>query len=240
MALSTDHSDIRAGHRLFHEKIGLYLGAAILVLLALHAFVMTCWSGPYCTTVQRPVDNFGYLFDLSRENNLPAWFSVVLLMLVAVGAAILGAATQTGRRPWYWLAVLFTYMSLDEATDLHGLWPMVFDLYAITDSPYGLFLWVVPGAVLVVVIAALFLRWVLALPRRTRAYFVVAGAVFVTGGIGFEVVGSLVADPTFFNPAYLVASTLEEVLEMAGVVIMLMGLAVQAEIIGLRVTAKGV
>ncbi|MGL5010394.1 MAG: hypothetical protein ACRC6I_10960 [Paracoccaceae bacterium] len=234
MDITQSHSHPASSGRPLHEKLGLLLGTAVLVLVALHAFVMTCWSGAYCSMVQGPVDTFGYLFDLSREKNVPAWFSVVLLMLVAVGAAVIWAVQ--GARPWFWLAVLFTYMSLDEATDLHGLWPMAFDLYGVTDSQFSRFMWVVPGAVFVFVIAALFLRWVLSLPRRTMWYFVVAGAVFVTGGIGFEVVGSLVARADYFNPAYLVASTLEEALEMAGVVIMLMGLAAHAETIGLRVT----
>jgi hypothetical protein len=224
--------------RPFHIRLGLSLAAAVLVLAALHGFVMTCWSGPVCGAIQPAVDNFGYLVDMAREKNIPAWFSVALLLTVALAAAVLGAVATVGRHGWAWLAILFGYLSLDEATDLHGLWPMLFDFYSITDGPFRLFLWVVPGAVLVVVIGLAFLRWTLALPRRTGLYFLTAGAVFVTGGIGFEVAGAMVADATFFTPAYLVAVTLEETLEMLGVVIMLTGLAAHAETIGLRVTAE--
>jgi hypothetical protein len=228
------------GRRPFHERFGLWLGLAIIVQMALHAFVMVCWSGRACGAVQSPVDHFGYMVDLSRENNIPAWFSFTLLLLVAVAAAVLSATVKSGKRPWFWLSVLFVYMSLDEATDLHGLWPKVFDLSGMVDPTYGLFLWVVPGAVLVLVIGLCFLRWVLTLPRRTKAYFLTAGAVYVTGGLGLEVLGATIADPTYFNPAYLVVSTVEEALEMLGVVIMLMGLAAHAETIGLRVTVDAV
>jgi hypothetical protein len=223
--------------RPFHIRLGLSLGAAVLVLAALHGFVMTCWSASVCTAMQPAVDNFGYLVDMAREKNIPAWFSAALLLTVAIGAAVLGAVATVGQRGWFWLAILFGYLSLDETTDLHGLWPMMFDLYGVTDGQFQLFLWVVPGAILVAIIGIAFLRWVLALPRRTRVYFLAAGTVFVTGGIGFEVVGALVADATYFTPAYLVAVTLEETLEMLGVVIMLMGLAAHADTIGLRVTA---
>jgi hypothetical protein len=224
-----------SGTRPLHHLLGLFLGAIVLLLVALHAFVMTCWSGQYCGLVQGPVNNFGYLFDLSREMNVPTWFSVLLLTLVAVAATVFWVVLHG--RAWFWLAVLFAYISLDEATDLHGLWPMAFDLSGVADDHFKLFMWVVPGAVLVLLIAMLFMRWVLTLPRRTKGYFFTAGAVFVTGGLGFEVVGSFVAEPGFFNPVYLVVMTLEEALEMAGVVIMLMGMAAHAEESGLRVTA---
>jgi hypothetical protein len=86
-----------------------------------------------------------------------------------------------------------------------------------------------PGAVVVAAVGLVALRWALSLPEQTRNAFIIAGIVYVAGGLGFELIGSQVADETFLNPAYLLASGLEETLEMCGVVIMLVGVVMHLQ-----------
>ncbi len=234
MTLLTRQQDFKSATWPLHLRFGLFCGLLLLLLVVCHATATICWSGPWCQPVQGAIDQYGYLFELSGEMNIPSWFSVILLFLVAACAAIIGYSAPAGRRPWFWLAGLFIYMSVDEIAELHGLWPVILHMEQTQDAHLNHFLWVIPGAVLVLLIAAVFLRWVLKLPKRTRNYFILAGIVFVSGGLGLEIVGSVVADPTFFNPVYLVVSTLEETLEMAGVIIMVMGLLAHGQTIGLR------
>ncbi|MGC1489317.1 MAG: hypothetical protein WA784_16165 [Albidovulum sp.] len=198
--------------------------SAILLLVAIHGLVVSCWTWGSCGVATPFAMNFGGLFDLNQEMNVPTWFSVTQLGAVTATLwCISCAAKARGQRPlpWNGLVVLFLYLSIDEMTDIHGLWGSAYLGQPIAAPVVNGFAWLVPAGVVVAVVVAIYLRWVLSLPSVTRNLFILAGAVFVTGGLGFELVGKEVADATFFNPAYILASTLEEMLEMLGVAIML-------------------
>jgi len=113
------------------------------------------------------------------------------------------------------------FMSLDEATDLHGLLRTGFEDFVIPGTRHAAFAWIIPGAGIVLVVGLLYLRWLCTLPRRTAILFFIAGTVFITGALVFETIGAFLADESFFNPSYLVAATIEEALEMYGILIML-------------------
>jgi hypothetical protein len=140
-----------------------------------------------------------------------------LLLIVALNARRIGVRSP----PWAMMTVLFTYLSMDEATDFHGLWAGLVDAEALMGESKAGFAWMVPGVIIVAIVALMAVRWVWQLPQRTRDTFILAGVVFVGGGLGLEFVGSRVVDETFYNPAYLVVATIEEALEMCGVIIML-------------------
>lgn len=206
----------------------------IVTLTGLHAGTIYCWYSQACGALMGLVDRVGYLFDLNREGNLPTWFSTVQLLLVALSVRTVGrGAREAGEwaLPWNGLAVLFVYLSLDEATDLHFYWGVGLSA---PESAADLYAWLVPGIVLSASVGLAYLRWVLSRAPRVRVHFIAAGAVYVLGAIGFEYVGSLVVDETFFNLPYLVASTIEEVLEMLGVLIMLRGVFLELDRRGLR------
>jgi hypothetical protein len=207
-------------------KIGLLLLCAVAVFVLLHGIVIACYIQIACLAPQRIINDFGYLVDMNRETNIPAWFSSGLLLCVALMLLLITLnARRLGDRnlPWALMALLFAYLSMDEATDLHGLWAGLVDAEVLMGKAKAGFAWMVPGVVIVAIVALMAVQWVWHLPRRTRNMFILAGIVFVTGGLGFEFLGSRVVDETFYNPAYLVASTIEETLEMCGVIIMLVG-----------------
>lgn len=206
-------------------SIATVLAVVIAVLIIFHSAVMVCWSTQACGAAMVPIDRFGYLFDLSREMNIPTWYSVVQLFATACAlmvAALLqkkiGSRSSVG---WWGLVVIFAYMSMDEATDTHGLWRTGFSDYVIPGTNHAAFAWIIPGVVIVGAVGLVYLRWLFSLPRRTAILFFVAGAVFVTGALVFEGIGAFLADASFFNPSYLVASTIEESLEIYGILIML-------------------
>ncbi len=114
---------------------------------------------------------------------------------------------------------MFFYMSLDEATDMHGLWRA--EGYVIPGTSHPFFSWIIPAAFVVGIVGVIYVRWLVALPRRTAVLFFIAGTVFVTGALLFEGIGAFLADETFFNASYLFASTIEETLELAGILIMI-------------------
>lgn len=121
------------------------------------------------------------------------------------------------------LGALFLYLSLDEATDLHGLLiNLVPETLSLQKARSG-FDWVLPGSIIVLLVGLSFLPWLRKLPRRTAFLFLVAAITYVFGGMGLEMVGAFVevSEPRSGNFLYTLVSTAEEALEMIGVTIML-------------------
>src|SRR5687768_11951693 len=91
----------------------------------------------------------GFL-SLSYEGNVPTWYASSLLLLCAVMPGLIASeipAAGSGRRHWWALAILFAFMSLDEAAEIHehlgGLIGTGGVLY---------FDWVIPAAIIVALV----------------------------------------------------------------------------------------
>jgi hypothetical protein len=159
------------------------------------------------------------LFHMGREANVPAWFSTVLFIFVALLLGIIAYAKTVARAAfryqWLILTVGFVYLSADEAAMLHEEFGGgVAVLFPNTVFSHG---WFVAGAIGVVLLGVVYLSFLFSLPRKTRRLFFAAGAIFVSGAIGVEALASpyelgRAGDFTF---AMLVA--LEEFLELTGV-----------------------
>ena len=163
------------------------------------------------------------LLDVNGEANIPAYFSTMLLALATALLYIIGAATKSESpkqaRPWLALAIVFLYLSADEAARFHEMARDV-PREALPDWG-GIFhwQWVIFAIPAVAILGLAFLRFLVGLPVDTRRLFVLAGAMFVTGALGLELVaGALLhADAA---PIWLtVGESVEELLEMLGVIL---------------------
>lgn len=148
----------------------------------------------------------------SFEGNLPTWLSSSLLLACAVAA---GAIAQRGgpwRRHWWFMCGLATYMSIDEAAELHehlgghieagGL--LYFD-------------WVIPAAVIVTALVIAFVPFIRALPAATRNRLVLAGAIYVGGALVMELpLGWWTEQHGTEGFGYAIIDWVEETMEMVG------------------------
>jgi hypothetical protein len=171
------------------------------------------------------------LFDVGQENNIPAWFSAGMLLLgaylLATIALSLRYLDRRASRMWFGLAAIFAYLSLDEAARLHErTGPVVrhtLALFGIESRDYFNYAsWVVLGGLAVLVVVAIYARFFLSLPRSIRNLFILAGIVYCTGALGMELAGALweARSPTGrLNLTYVVLQSLEEFLEMAGIIV---------------------
>lgn len=165
------------------------------------------------------------LFDLSTEANVPTWWSSLLLAALAglfVLAAFLHRSTDSvAARTHVALAAVALTLSVDEATAVHEeVLGAVGD--AVVDTGGLLtFAWVVPGAVLAGAVGLTLLRATTGLPGPVRRGLVAGGAVFLTGALGVETVTGAILDERGHDRAYVLATTVEEGLEMLGVLLAL-------------------
>lgn len=168
------------------------------------------------------------LFSLDREANVPSWYSSISLLLCGILLAVIAyAARAQGDRWWrHWtgLAAIFGILALDEAASIHEL-----SIEPLRDAlgAGGLlhWTWVVPGSIFVLVVGAVYLRFIAALPRRTRLLLIVSAVTFVGGALGLEMLGAAWFDVHGRrNLGYAFFWTVEETLEMCGVLIFIYAL----------------
>lgn len=170
-------------------------------------------------------DTFVSLFDLNREGSIPNWYSSAQLLLAA--ALLAGIAVATGRlglprrRHWMVLALIFVYLSADEAASIHNN----LGNYRSSnpgDNVTGLasIPWVWPASIIVATFVISYIPFIRGLPRRFAILFVLAGMVYVSGALGLEIVGALfhqvLGGQTFAASLVLVV---EETGELVGEVI---------------------
>jgi hypothetical protein len=165
------------------------------------------------------------LLSLSDEQNLPTWYSSMLLFACGASLLFTAAAVRRARGPflrrWQLLGVLFIYLSLDEAVQLHerlnGLLPLHGAFH---------FSWIIPVAILLVPLGVAYLGFLAHLPAPIRWRFVIAGVVYVTGALAMEVpLGIWAERHGEDNLGYVLIDWVEETLEMSGAGMFLVAIA---------------
>ena len=166
---------------------------------------------------------FAYRLNVDMEVSIPTWYASSTLLLCSILLAVIWRAKKQNRDAysphWMGLAVIFLYLSLDEAASLHEMTiEPIRSAFDLTGVLY--YAWVIPGAIFVSIVGLAYTRFLVALPTLTRGLFLLAGIVYVGGAIGMELVG---ANYRYLygrhNWTYAVIVGIEECLEMIGVVI---------------------
>lgn len=173
-------------------------------------------------TVHDYVFGLPALFDINRENNIPTAYAAFLLVLAAQVLTVISIVERGQLRPyWIVLSAGFFYMALDEMNAMHEEWiEPVRGLIGGEEFGIFYFTWVVPGLLVVLVLGVIFSRFLLRLPARTRRFMVLAGSLFVGGALGIEMIGGWYAENYSRETlGYDLLATVEESLEMAGVIV---------------------
>jgi hypothetical protein len=164
-------------------------------------------------------------FDLDNEANIPAYLSALQLAFAALVLAAIARGKLLARdafaRHWAGLAIIFAVLSLDEAASFHEM--LVTPLRAalpLTGAWHGA--WYIVYGLLLGAFARHYWRFFWTLPALVRMRFAFAGATYLTGCIGFEMIASRFAwysSLTVAGTNYRVAllQAFEEPLEMLGI-----------------------
>jgi len=142
------------------------------------------------------------IFDVGEERSIPTWFESILFVLCSILLAVIAVAKR-GRNDryslhWSFLSIILLLLSVDEVASIHEAIGQQSQrlLHSATGfTPGGAikFFWVVPGAIFVFIVLVAYLRFLADLPRNTRYSFLFAGALFVLGALGLEMLSAQVS-----------------------------------------------
>ncbi len=171
---------------------------------------------------------FRPLVDMSRECNLPSFYSGALILTNAVALAAVSWRLWKERRAgwisWGFLAAVFVYLSIDETVGFHEhLSGGTREALGITGGPFY-FAWVLPGMAFALIVFLLSLRFLRQLDPMSRLRVMGAGAIYLSGAVGLEMLGGWrwrVIGGDISDALYILLFTFEETLEIAGMSLML-------------------
>ncbi len=168
------------------------------------------------------------LFNLDMEQNIPTLYSCCAILFCSMLLLILSITEKRKKNSeWiYWagLSLIFLFLSLDEGLKIHERINDVTALY-VTSTGLTYWPWVLPYGIGVILISLFYMKFIFTLPIKTLSLFISSGVVFLLGAVGFEMLGAREAQlHSYESIRYAVFYTVEEFLEMTGIVIFIYGL----------------
>ena len=167
-------------------------------------------------------------FGLDEEANFPSLYSTVTLFFCSFLLAIITSIKKSVKsryvKFWQALSLIFLFLAIDENCSIHEiLIPLIRIVFKTRDFFY--FPWVIPAFILLIIFLITFREFILNLPAKIRNLFLLAGGIYVTGALGMELISGYLADNSGLETtSYWLAASIEEFLEMFGILIFIYGL----------------
>jgi hypothetical protein len=167
-------------------------------------------------------------FALDAERSIPSWYESLAMVsaagLLGIIAALSRRNDSRNRVQWSILTVIFLLMSLDEAVSFHEITVVPLRTAFKLDGVLY-YSWVVIAAPVVLGLGVYFIPFLLRLPPRTAARFIVAGGVFVGGALGTEFLCGYYASTSGIDALpYKITAASQECLEVIGMTLFVVAL----------------
>lgn len=164
------------------------------------------------------------LFDVGAEGNVPTFFSTLLFILLSAGSFVLGKLGEgKNKLVWNLTSGLLLFLALDEFTQIHEQFTDIFQQLVNADGVL-FFAWVIPYGTILILLAILYIPFLIQLSKKTKMYIFLGAGLYVLGAIGFEMVGASLFQYGTPTTMYIVVSGIEESLEMLGLLLALQGI----------------
>ncbi|MCF6158076.1 MAG: hypothetical protein E3K32_05790 [wastewater metagenome] len=162
------------------------------------------------------------LFDLDKEKSIPTFCSTIAILSCSVLLAFIAfTKKKIGEGYFYWLglSIIFLFLSVDEFTCIHERLVKPFQ-HTLNTTGINYFAWIIPYSIILTFFLLAYTKFIINLPGKIRFLFIIAGLLYITGAIGFEFIGGryheLYGERSI---TYLILMTIEECLEMTGIII---------------------
>lgn len=167
------------------------------------------------------------LASVNLEESIPTWFSTIILFVASILLWLIAFNKWHRKDPlrvhWIGLAAIFMYLSMDEGAVIHEIFADPLQ-EAFDTTGFFYFGWQLLAIPLLIIFGLLYLRFLLALPRKTARLFVLAGSIYVGGAIVVEGISASTWYEQGETMTYLAIATIEEFFEMLGIVVFIYSL----------------
>ncbi len=179
------------------------------------------------TVIQFLIYGFGIkkdwflLFNMDKEVNMPTIFSCILLLICASLISLITKnyedMNDLNLRKWNGLKWIFVFLAFDEGLQIHeafiipSIKPMLPAILTVV--------WVIPYSIFAILAIIYFMPLLKSLPRKIKVMILFSGLIYISGALGLEMIGSFLVrtgDIRLHGISYGLISTLEETLEMVG------------------------
>jgi len=206
------------------RKVTLTFLSVVVLLTLVHCIVLVSFF-----RLDNP-DIFIFVrwFDFDIENNVPSLYSSFAILICSflffTIAMHKSQRLDYERLCWFGLGVIFLFLSADEGFQIHeNIGDIVENHISATGFLY--FPWIVPYGFAVAVFIMAYLKFVMGLPKKISLLFILAGTVYLTGAAVFDMLGGREAELHGFDSVtYCILYTIEEFLEMIGIVVLIYAL----------------
>ena len=159
------------------------------------------------------------------------------LLLVAIGN-LKNSLPIRYRKHWIALGLIFLFLAMDETLSFHErLSEPLRNQLNLTGVLY--YAWIIPAGFFLLFLAFSFRKFFFSLPPRFRKMFFLAGFIYVAGAIGTNMVGAKIASVHGeWNLTYQLVASLEEILEMFGLIFFIHSLFSFIKSLGTELTLR--
>jgi len=176
----------------------------------------------------RFTNRFFYLFDAADENNVPAVFTTLILFVSSVLLFLIyrmrDRQVQQIKKYWLLLSLIFLFLSTDELVSIHEQFNGIAKLLPGDIPGYSRFAWVLLYGFLVLLGRIAFTRFLFKVPVKSRKLFILSGCTYVIAAVIFEFPEGYMAEVYGVDYKYFLLCSLEEFLEMAGIILFIYAL----------------
>jgi len=199
------------------KQVTIFCSAIVALLIAAHIYHLYVfyWYHHYLS-----------LIDLNYEGNIPTLYSALSILFCAVLLLIISGKKlkqdeKFGYR-WLILGLIFFFLAYDEYFAFHDHLTPIFRRFIKMEGfkIRGIFhfAWIIPYGILTLIFGVAYISFLKGLPKKYRNYFVISGAIYVTGASVLEMIGA--PRKRFYGRTdhlYAMWTTLEESFEMIGI-----------------------
>jgi len=204
--------------RLNKVKIIKFLSIFALVLIVIHTIILFIYY-----TVGDP-DKFDFvrMFDLDMERNIPTVFSSLILAIASLCFYLLSKTQESKKyketKYWLGLSGVFLFLSFDEGAKIHEKLGDFTENF-VEASGYLHYPWVLSYSLFVFILGILYMKFFLKMEKKVFFSFMLSAFIFLLGAVGFELLGANESSAHgTATVTYSVLYTIEESLEMYGVI----------------------
>jgi len=222
----------------FQDEPGLIVIRTKLISIIMEVMVIllaiVSITGQYLKYYTEYDEAFGLipLFNMDKELSIPSMFSVLILFFAALLLLVITILKKKCNDShicgWAILAFGFMYLTFDEGATIHEklMQPMHRLLGENFPSAFY-FPWVIPAIIGVAIVGLCYTKFIVDLPKETKRSFLLSAIIYVGGAVGVEMISGVFAGKNGLdNFGFNIVATIEEVLEMTGIILFIQSLLI--------------